>query len=181
MTGNMEKRRRSIALIGLRGSGKTTVGRELAKLLHTDHRDSDEAIVAEAGQSIAAIFQAYGVAEFRKLEREAIADLVRNPPGVISVGGGAIMDALNVAALRSVAFIVWLTAPPAMLWERVQNDPRTEEDRPALTAHAGADEMTALFIQRQSLYRAAADLIVDTQGKTPTGIAQEIIALIEGS
>lgn len=177
----MEKRQRSIALIGLRGSGKTTVGRELARLLHTDHRDSDEMIVAKAGRSIAAIFCECGEAQFRSREREAIAELVRNPPGVISVGGGAILDPANVAVLRSVAYIVWLTAPPKVLWERVQKDPRTMDDRPALTACAGETEMAALFSRRQSLYRAASDLVIDTQGKSPAAIAEEIHAQIIGS
>lgn len=178
MTGTSANFRRSIALIGLRGSGKTTVGRELARLLADDHVDTDELIVAQAGQSIAAIFREQGEPHFRNLERETIGKLVSNPPRIISVGGGAVLDPANVAALREVAQIVWLTAPPSILWQRIESDPRTAVDRPPLTTCGGRAGMAQLLIQREPLYRAAADYVVDTLDKSPEVVASEIVSLL---
>ncbi len=178
MTGTSANFRRSIALIGLRGSGKTTVGRELARRLGSNHIDTDEMIVAHAGVSIAAIFREQGEPHFRNLEREAIANLVSSPPHIISVGGGAVLDPANVAALREVAQIVWLTAPPSILWQRIESDPRTAADRPPLTTCGGRAGMAQLLIQREPLYRAAADLVVDTLDKSPEVVASEIVSLL---
>lgn len=178
MTDISSHQRRSIALVGLRGSGKTIVGRELARLLTGDHVDTDELIVAQAGQSIAAIFREQGEPHFRNLERETIGKLVSNPPRIISVGGGAVLDPANVTALRHVAQIVWLTAPPSILWQRVENDPRTAADRPPLTTCGGRAGIAQLLIQREPLYRAAADFVVDTLDKWPETVAGEIIRLL---
>lgn len=177
MTPTRDNPQRSIALIGLRGSGKTTVGEELAKLLSGTHADTDDMIVAVAGQSIAEIFCDRGEPAFRELERQTITQLVRNPPRVISVGGGAVLDSANVAALRAVARVVWLTAPPGVLWKRIQNDPRTAANRPALTNCGGRAGMAKLLMEREPLYRAAADAIIDTADKTPEAVAREIVQL----
>jgi len=169
--------RNSIVLIGLRGAGKTTVGRALAKLLSCAHADTDELIVAANGQSIFEIFRDQGEPAFREQERQSIAQLVRNPPGVISVGGGAILDPVNVSALRAIGQLVWLTAPPSVLWKRIQDDPRTASDRPELTNCGGRAGMAKLLIEREPLYRAAAHYIIDTADKTPEFVAREVADL----
>ncbi len=153
---------RSIALIGLRGSGKSTVGRALAELTGRSHIDTDELIVRRTGRSIAEIFAEEGESGFRRHEREVIAQVVANPPGIISVGGGAILDRQNVELLRGVAWIVWLTAPPEVLAARVCLDPRTAASRPPLTDHPGEDEIRRLLAERSACYERAADAIVDT-------------------
>ena len=122
---------RSIALIGLRGCGKSVVARELAKLLGGDWVDTDELVGARAGKSTAAIFTDDGEAAFRQLEKAVIVEVAHHPPAVISVGGGAVIDQENVDNLRAAATLVWLTAPAKVLWQRIATDPTTASTRPS--------------------------------------------------
>lgn len=169
----------SVALIGLRGSGKTAVGRELATLTGREHVDTDDVIVRQAGRSIADIFEAEGEAGFRRREREIIARVVQGPPTVLSVGGGAILDEENVRLLRGAATIVWLTAPVDVLWERIANDTATASARPALTDRSGIEELEHLLSERAPCYRRAADLAVDTTGGRPREVATQIAARLQ--
>ena len=164
----------SIALIGLRGAGKSSVGRELATLLGGAYVDTDELIVREAACSIAEIFSREGESGFRLRERRVIASVVINPPAVISVGGGAVLDADNVEALLGVATIVWLDAPTGVLWTRVSNDPTSPGTRPALTDLDGERELERLTASRRPLYARAADLVIDASLGSPVEIARRI-------
>ena len=164
-----------IALIGMRGSGKSVVGRELAILLGGTCVDTDELVVAQAGKSIAAVFHDEGETGFRNREYEAIKKIVGTPPAVISVGGGAILDPRNIAALREVAKVVWLTATPDVLASRVSSDPTTPESRPRLTDQSQPEEIKKLLSIRSPFYERAADVVVDTVHQTPKQIAQTIL------
>lgn len=176
MTGDADpKRRASIALIGLRGCGKSTVGRELAKLLGGECLDTDGLVGARAGKTIAAVFAEEGEAGFRRREREVIEEITANPPAVISVGGGAILDDRNVGALRRVAVVVWLTAPVDVLWHRVSADDANTTSRPPLTDTPGQAEIELLLDQRSPLYRRAADLAIDTERMDPRQVAHEVL------
>jgi shikimate kinase len=157
-----DSERPSIALIGLRGSGKSTVGRELASLLGGLCVDTDRLVVEAAGKSIARIFEEEGEAGFRRRECDAVTQVVATPPAVISVGGGAVLLEQNVRALRKVATIVWLTAPIEVLWERICADTTAADSRPPLTEHTGRAELKLLESQRSPIYQNAADLTVDT-------------------
>lgn len=168
--------KRSIALIGLRGSGKTTVGRILGARLGAEAVDVDEIIEQESGQSIAEIFAQEGEAGFRQREREAIARTVAAPPAVISVGGGAILDKSNATALAQVATIVWLTAPSRVLWERLAKDPATPSSRPPLTDRDGMAELEELARERSPIYQRVADLVIDTTELSPKQVAEAISA-----
>jgi len=167
--------KKCIALIGLRGCGKTTVGRELARLLGGECVDTDEVIAERAGRSIAEIFASEGEPGFRKRESEAIREVVRTPPAVISVGGGAVLDPRNVDALRSVACVVWLTAPTEVLWERISQDEATAACRPPLTDQPGIDEVRRLLAERTPFYQRAADLQIETVDRSAPEIAEEIV------
>lgn len=173
-TQGVDPKKRSVALIGLRGCGKSTVGRELARLLGCVCIDTDAMIEEEAGYTIADIFAKGGEAGFRKRERDAVARAVRTPAAVISVGGGAVLDLDNVRMLRSVANVVWLTASAEVLWDRVQADPKTSDSRPALTEKTGVDELRQLLADRKQYYEDAADVTIDTEGKTPGEVAEAI-------
>lgn len=166
---------RTIALIGLRGSGKTTVGRILADLLDAECIDADELIQRESGLSISEIFEHEGEEGFRRREREVIARIASSPPAVVSVGGGAVLDASNRKALAEVATVVWLTAPTQVLWERISTDPKTAESRPSLTDLSGVAELERLGAQRGEKYKEAADLVIDTGALSPRQVAQAII------
>ncbi len=166
-----ERRRLTIALVGMRGSGKTTVGRELATLLGGECIDTDDVIVRKTVKTIATIFSEVGENGFRQLEREVIDRLSQSAPAVLAVGGGAVLDPVNIERLRRVATLVWLKASPEVLWQRISNDPRSMENRPALTEHRGEDELRRVLAQREKVYRAVADLQVATEKRSPREVA----------
>jgi len=165
--------RPSIALIGYRGCGKTAVGRLLADLLGLPHVDTDAEIVARAGRSIADIFAVEGEARFRDYEAAVITSLAAHP-SVISVGGGAVLDPQNINRLRSLGTVIWLTAPPEELWARISADLTSSCSRPPLTTLEGVEEVRKVLAARSALYAAAADMVVDTAGKTADAVAREI-------
>jgi len=164
----------SVVLIGMRGSGKTTVGRMLADLAGLALVDTDERIEATAGMSIAEVFDAEGEAGFRRRECEVIAALSGQPPAVVSAGGGAVLRQTNREALLALGPVVWLTAPPDVLWTRIQRDHRTQDTRPALTDFSGPEEMERLLLQRTPLYSGMADLALDTTDEAPGILARRI-------
>ena len=168
---------KSIALIGMRGSGKTVVGRALAAFYNVPHIDTDDLVIQAAGKTIAEIFDAEDEAGFRNRERAMIQQLVLKPPAVISVGGGAVLDNRNVQRLRMEATGVWLTADAEVLWRRISRDPNTPLSRPSLTDHSGVEEIRQLLSARNSYYKKACTFTVDTTNKTPEQIAQEILLL----
>jgi len=174
-TENGEPQERSIALIGLRGCGKSVVARELAKLLERDQVDTDELVVRRAGRSIATIFADDGEVAFRRLEKAVIVEIAHDPPAVISVGGGAVLDQENVKNLRAAATLVWLTASPEVLWHRIACDPTTASMRPPLTEESGLAGMQQLLAQRSPLYEQASDLTIDTTQRTPLEVAEAIV------
>src|SRR5689334_6272521 len=107
---------RHLALVGLMGAGKTTVGRRCATRLDRPFVDTDDVIATAAGQSIPEIFASGGEAHFRELERAAIADVCASPAAlVIACGGGAVLDPENRRALRASGVVVWLRAPAEIL------------------------------------------------------------------
>ena len=172
-------RKRSVALVGMRGCGKTTVGRELARLLDGECVDTDEVVVDQAGESIADIFAEEGEVGFRRRERDAIERIVKRPPAVIAVGGGAVLDDRNVELLRRVATLVWLKAPADVLWERISADNATEASRPPLTERRGLAELEQLLARRSRLYDRAAELAIDTSKRTPESIARDLAGRLD--
>jgi len=170
-----------IVLIGMRGSGKTSVGRALALLAGGMHVDTDERIEARAHLSVAEIFETEGEAGFRRREHDVIAELEQERPVVVSAGGGAIMDPANVQAFRRLGNLVWLTAEPEVLWSRIRHDDRTRDTRPPLTALSDCDEIAHLLRARESAYRAAADWTIDTTHLTPEAAACAIRNWAESS
>jgi shikimate kinase len=164
----------SIALIGMRGAGKTSVGRELARILGGEHVDTDKLLEEQAGQSIAEIFRTEGEVGFRRRERAVIGQVIEAETAVISVGGGAILDEQNLSLLRTRATLVWLTAPVEVLHERVSRDPATASQRPPLTDRPSLEELQHLLAERTPHYHRAADLTIDTTDGEPAKIAARI-------
>jgi shikimate kinase len=165
----------SIALIGYRGSGKTAVAQQLAARLGWDWVDADDVIELRAGKSIAAIFADEGQDAFRDMEAIVVTELCSRPRVVIALGGGAVMREANRQALRQCRDVVWLQASPRTIEERLASDPTTAARRPNLTVPGGRAEIERLLSERTPIYRACATLEVDTEGKTPTEVAEEIV------
>jgi shikimate kinase len=159
---------RHLVLIGLSGSGKSTVGRLLAGRLDLDFVDTDELIVSREGRSIPEIFAHSGEEAFRECERRAVASAVDGPPAVIATGGGAPIDGRNRAALWEGNAVVWLDAPVAALAARVG----AAGGRPLLAGGAEA-RLAQLRAAREPVY-ALAHLRVQTGNRSPESVAVEI-------
>lgn len=164
---------RPLFLIGYRGSGKTTVARHLAEKWNVTAADSDDAIEQVSGRSIGELF-AESEPQFRELERQIVALMCVGGPMVASLGGGAILNASTRERIKEAGHVVWLTAPPELLAERIREDASTASRRPGLTAKGLYEEIAEVLAARTPLYRECADVEIDTTGKTPVEIAEEI-------
>lgn len=168
----------NLKLIGYRGTGKTTVARQLALALGWDWVDADVEVELRAGRSIAAIFADSGEAAFRDLESQVLADLVTRDRAVVALGGGVVLRPENRARLAEGGPVVWLRADPETILARVEADATTAARRPQLTSRGGLEEVRQLLAQREPWYRQCASLEVDTRGKSPAEIAAEIVAAL---
>jgi shikimate kinase len=170
----------NVVLIGLRGSGKTTCGRLLARRLGWVFVDTDTEIQERAGAEIRRIFETEGEAGFRKREAEVVREMARLDRAVIATGGGAVLDKENVSALRGRGFVVHLSAPAEELWRRVSGDPKSEAERPALVAEArnGLEELARLLEARAGAYREARDVELVVLGRSPEELVSAILVLL---
>jgi shikimate kinase len=168
---------RTIALVGLMGVGKTTVGRRLALALGLPFRDADHEIEAAAGRSVSEIFAERGEAAFREGERRVIARLLSEPPHVLATGGGAFVQPETRALINARATSIWLKAEVAVLVRRVGR----KGGRPLLAGRDPTEVLTALAQERHPFY-AQAHLVVDA-GDAPHSSTVDLIlaALAEHS
>ena len=164
----------NVVLCGMMGSGKTTVGKELAKALACPCVDTDECIVNRYGD-ISEIFQSKGEGYFRVLERELVGELAQQDNLVISTGGGLVVNKANVTLLKEKGMLVYLRAKKQTLLSRLQDG----EGRPLLEGKGLEEKLTKLLNERESVYEDAADEVVDVDGKTPEEIATEILGRIK--
>ncbi len=164
-----------LALIGYRGTGKTTVAQQIALRIGYDWVDADVEVELALGKSIAEIFAELGEAEFRVAESRVLQELCSRERTVLALGGGAVLAPANRELLKNCQAVVWLTASPATIEQRMGGDPTTAERRPNLTNHGGRTEIEALLAQREPIYRACATLEVDTEDRTPAEIAEQIV------
>jgi shikimate kinase len=159
----------NIVLIGFMGTGKSTIGKLLAKQLDFQFVDVDARIEDQAGKSITEIFQSEGEGYFRKLETEIAEKLSSEKSQVIATGGGFVLNPQNIAALKSESLIISLKASPLVIYERIKN----EKHRPLLAVSDPLARINQLLQERATQYRDA-DVIIDTEGKTPSDIVAEI-------
>lgn len=160
----------NIVLTGFMGTGKSEVGKVLARALGCAFVDVDAAIEKRSGMSISDIFETQGEAVFRRIESEVIGELSRRKRSVIATGGGAVVSADNRAALRAGGIIVCLTASVRTILHRV----RGNADRPLLKGEHPEQRIQELLEARRPFY-ALADIMVATDGKRPEEIVDEII------
>lgn len=165
-----------IALVGYRGTGKSTVGRIVADRLNRAFADADREVEALAGRSIRSIFVEDGEPTFRVLESKVLADLTRSlPGGVLATGGGAILHPDNREVLRGFGFVAWLRADAETLTRRLQVSRRAVEERPALTASGTLAEIAKVLEIRTPLYREAAHASIETAGRSAEQVADAVL------
>ena len=170
----------STILLGYRGCGKTTIGKRLADRLWQKFIDTDELVVAAAGKTIREIFEQDGEARFRELESEAIQRALAMNDHVIALGGGAVVREENrKLLLASPHKRVYLRCEPEKLHERIEADPTTSANRPALTsAGGGIEEIRQLLAQREPLYREVKTVELDVTNLTPEEAVVYIVRLL---
>jgi len=163
-----------LALVGLRGAGKSSIGRAVAERLGVTFVELDELIVREAQMTLSTIFEIHGERYYRGIEREVLRRLLASEkPMVIATGGSIVTDAETWGLLRSRARTLWLKAAPLDHWSRVvaQGDVRPMRDRPR-----AMNELQALLARRKPLYEMA-DAIVDTEGRPPEAVVESVVLL----
>ncbi|HVV99451.1 MAG TPA: shikimate kinase [Planctomycetaceae bacterium] len=164
-----------VSLIGYRASGKTSVAPALAARWQWDWVDADTELERRAGKTIRQIFADSGEPEFRRLEREILAELLGRDRLILAAGGGAILDAGTRARMKAAGPVVWLQADVETLRRRLAADTLTAERRPALTPHGTHDEIAHVLAQREPFYRECATLIVETDDLGPEQIVERIV------
>lgn len=147
-----------VSLIGLPGSGKTTVGRQLARRLQVAFVDSDHVIEQRLGCSIRAYFEAEGEERFRDIEEQVIEDLTREQAGVLSTGGGVVLRPGNRRRLHERTRVVYLKSLPEELFRRLRHDTQ----RPLLQVADPLGRLRELYAARDPLYRETAHFVIET-------------------
>lgn len=166
-----------VVLIGYRGTGKSTVGALLAQRLGRPFVDLDRAIEAAAGCSIAALFANQGEPAFRDWEERMIAEESDQGEKVLATGGGAILRESNRIALRRHGVVIWLSAAPEVIAERLRGD----AERPALTSLGTLGEVRDVLAARAPLYQSLADREVSTEGRSPEEVVATILGILPGT
>lgn len=164
---------RPILLVGLMGSGKTTIGPRLAKRLGIAFIDSDREVEHAEGMPVSAIFESLGEAHFRRRERQILTALAAGPPQVIAAGGGALIDVATRRRLVADCTLVWLDAEPAVLAARLAGP----DDRPLLRSRNPETALTELAAARNAGYAEAHHRIA-VDALTPDEVADRIVALL---
>ncbi|ABC32619.1 Shikimate kinase [Hahella chejuensis KCTC 2396] len=171
------KAKKNVVLVGPMGTGKTTIGKLLAKELQFEFVDSDREIEARCGADIPWIFDVEGEVGFRGREKSVIADLSQRDAVVIATGGGAVVDPDNQIALKENGFIVYLHTSVEQQYQRTRKDRK----RPLLRSEDPLSVLKKLMSVREPIYRSIADLIISTDSKRPKGVVRDIVKTLRAS
>jgi shikimate kinase len=164
---------RTVALVGMMGAGKSSIGRRLATRLGVAFKDADFEIEAAAGCTISEIFERHGEPAFRNGERKVIARLLSEAPHVIATGGGAFMDADTRATLKQNAVTIWLRAPVEVLLARTQR----RNTRPLLRNGDPRETLERLLAERTPVY-SQADYTMDSEDGPHAASVEKVVALL---
>jgi len=162
-----------IFLVGLMGSGKSTIGRALAQRLSLDFLDSDREIEEHTGVSVSLIFDIEGESGFRQREQDIIDQLTNKHHLVLATGGGAVLDPLNRQRLQQRGIVIYLSASIERILERTRHD----QSRPLLQTDNPQQTLTDMHTLRDPLYREVADLTIDT-AKPLHAVTNDIITAL---
>ncbi len=164
------KRPNNIFLIGPMGTGKTTIGRQLASALSMEFEDSDAEIRRRTGVDIPLIFELEGETGFRKRERKVIEQLTAREDLVLATGGGVVLDPENRRDLTGRGLVIYLHCSPEQQYQRTARD----RNRPLLQNSDPRARLRELMEQRDPLYRQTADLVVSTERRNAAAVVREI-------
>lgn len=167
----------NVFLIGMMGSGKTTVGRALARRLKRPFYDSDQEVEVRCGVPVAVIFEIEGEAGFRARESQVIAELSELDAIVLATGGGAVLDPENRRRLVSRGTVVYLHSEPRGLFDRIGHDRK----RPLLATADPRERLEQLYTQRDGLYREVADLVVETGQQSVSALVTDLVRRLESA
>ena len=164
-----------LALVGMPGCGKSTVGRHLARQLGWRFADSDHEIEQRIGCSIRAYFEQHGEAAFRDLEQGVIGQLCQQTSLVLATGGGAVLREVNRIALKGHCQVVYLRSAPEELFRRLRHDTQ----RPLLQVKDPLRRLRDLYRERDALYRDAADYVIETGRPSVPTLVNMILMQLE--
>jgi len=164
-----------ISLVGLPGSGKSTVGRQLARRLQLPFIDSDQVIEERLGCPIRAYFEREGEERFRDVEESVIDELTQHKHGVLSTGGGAVLRDVNREHLRSRSKVVYLKSSPDELFRRLRHDTH----RPLLQVPDSLERLRELYAIRDPLYHEVANFVIETGRPSVATLVNMIIMQLE--
>ncbi len=167
----------NLFLVGPMGSGKTTIGRQLARRLKKSFIDSDHEIEDHTGASISLIFDIEGEEGFRTREKAIIDELTQQENIILSTGGGVILSAENREHLKNRGIVIYLHAPLKKLFYRTSRD----RNRPLLQTNNPREKLRQIVEERDPLYRETADLIVETENRTVHQVVSYIIRQVKDS
>jgi shikimate kinase len=166
--------KKTVALVGMMGAGKTSMGRRLSARLTVPFRDADHEIEAAAGLTVSEIFEKFGEPYFRDGERRVIARLLGEPPHVLATGGGAFMDPCTRDAMKDKAFTVWLKAPIHVLLARVKK----RDTRPLLRNGNPKETIENLLALREPVY-ALADMTLECTDESHQVPLEKILTALD--
>ncbi len=161
----------NIMLIGFMGTGKTTVADYLSRMLEMEEVDTDEMIVNWRGMSINEIFARFGEEYFRELETSTLKALAGCRQLIVSCGGGIPLRSENLESMRSRGVIVWLTAQPETIYDRIH----LSTTRPLLTGNNSIEGIRQMLQERLPRYENAADIVVPTDGLTVHEVCEILV------
>lgn len=170
----MTMTKKNIALVGFMGAGKTVTSEILAGRLGLSRVSTDDTIIEKEGRSINDIFADSGEPYFRKVEHEVVVELAGRSGLVIDCGGGVVLNPENMAALKSNGLVIYLKTSPEAIYKRI----RHETHRPLLKGENPQQKIQELLKQRARCY-AQADDTVDTDGKSPEQVAEEVVNILK--
>lgn len=160
---------RNLTLVGFMGTGKSTVGQQVATLLHFEFVDTDVMIEQMVGKTIPRIFAEDGEAVFRRLEVDVVAKLATMSSMVIATGGGLVCDPANMESLKTHSLVACLWAAPETIWRRVRN----QTHRPLLQDPDPQSKIQRLLAEREPHYRTA-DVLVSTEFRSVREVAHQL-------
>ena len=164
-----------LALVGMPGSGKSTVGRQLARKLGVGFVDCDQVIELRIGGAIKDYFASHGESAFRDLESQVIDDMTRTACGVLATGGGAVLREANRQLLRERTHVIYLRVQPEEIYRRLRHD----QQRPLLQVDDPKQKIMQLFEERDPHYQAAAHFVIETSRPRIPTMVNMIVTQLE--